>query len=117
VVRYERLLDARNSLSHLGEFVNAAIACFDQNVTCGTYNLTNGGSITTREVVELVKATGIYDQDFQFFESESEFMQQAARTPRSNCVLDNSKALAAGLKLSPVHDRIERSLAEWVPEC
>jgi hypothetical protein len=42
-------------------------------------------------------------------------MQQAASTPRSNCVLDVSKAMAAGLPLSPVHEAVERALKNWKP--
>lgn len=114
LMRYDRLLDARNSLSHLDEFVAAAVDCLERRVPLGIYNLTNGGSITTREVVDLIKDSGLAgEKDFEFFASESDFMQQAAKTPRSNCVLDNSKALAAGLRLSSVSDAIVRSLANW----
>ena len=117
VLRYERLLDATNSLSHLGEFVRAAVQCFEQNVACGVYNLTNTGAVSTREVVELLRESGLAEgRSFQFFESEAEFMQLAAKTPRSNCVLDNSKALQAGLKLSPVRDAVRQALSEWVSD-
>jgi UDP-glucose 4,6-dehydratase len=117
VMRYERLLDAENSLSHLDEFVGAAVECFDKQVPFGIYNLTNTGSVTTREVVDLIKESGIAgEKEFDFFGSEDEFMKIAAKTPRSNCVMDNSKALAAGLTLSSVHDVIRSSLAKWKPE-
>lgn len=117
LMRYDRLLSARNSLSHLGEFVQAALACFDQKVPFGTYNLTNGGSVTTERVVELIRESGIAgDREFQFFESEEQFMAIAARTPRSNCVMDNSKAMRAGLPLSDVEDVIRQSLANWMPQ-
>lgn len=73
--------------------------------------------MTTREVVKLIEESRVGDdKEFQFFESEEQFMQIAAETPRSNCVLDNSKALAAGLDLSSVHDAIRDSLANWIPE-
>jgi len=41
-------------------------------------------------------------------------MQLAARTPRSNCVLDSGKAIAAGLKLTPVEDALETAMRAWV---
>lgn len=113
VMRYDWLLDARNSLSHLREFVTACFDCWDQQVEYGIYNLTNSGSVTTRDVVELIRKSGVSNKDFQFFDDEQDFMNKAAKTPRSNTVLDNSKALQAGLKLSPVQDAIERSLAQW----
>lgn len=117
LLRYKTLLEARNSLSHLEEFVGAALECFDKEVPFGTYNLTNTGSVTTREVTEMISASGVSgDKVFEFFQSENEFMKIAAKTPRSNCVMDNSKALAAGLTLSSVQDVIKRSLDEWKPE-
>ena len=73
--------------------------------------------MTTREVVAMIEESGVAgDKTFQFFESEEQFMQIAAKTPRSNCVMDNSKALAAGLSLSSVEDAIRDSLAKWVHE-
>ena len=117
LLRYQTLLEATNSLSHLGQFVRAGIECFEKRVPFGIYNLTNTGSVTTREVVAMIEESGVAgEKQFQFFESEEQFMQIAAKTPRSNCVMDNSKALAAGLSLSSVEDAIRDSLANWVSE-
>lgn len=113
MIRYERLLNATNSLSHLGEFVKCCVSCFDQQVDFGTYNLTNPGAVTTREVVELIQQHKLLDRDVSFFESEEEFMQIAAKTPRSNCVLDSTKAVNAGLPLSPVSEVLQQSLNQW----
>jgi dTDP-4-dehydrorhamnose reductase len=113
VISYERLLDAENSLSNLEEFVAACVDSFRLGVPFGTYNLTNPGSVTTREVVEMIQRSGVCSKRFEFFESESQFMQLAAKTPRSNCVMDSSKAVASGLVLSPVQDSIETSLSNW----
>lgn len=111
--RYEWLLDARNSISHLGEFVAAAWACWERRVPFGIYNVTNTGSVTTREVVGLIEKHLRPGRAFRFFESEDEFLRVAAKTPRSNCVMDNSKLLAAGVPISEVHEAIERSLVNW----
>ncbi len=116
VLRYARLLDARNSLSHLGEFVQACCDCWLNRVEFGIYNLTNTGSVTTRELTELLTEHGLAQRAFDFFGSEEEFMKVAAKTPRSNTVLDNSKALAAGLRLSPVQDVLVRSIQNWIWE-
>jgi len=110
---YRRLLDARNSISHLGEFVEAAWACWEQRVPFGIYNVVNTGSVTTRDVVSLIQQRLQPDHDFDFFASEEEFLTVAAQTPRSNCVMDNSKLRAAGVAISHVHDALERSLANW----
>jgi dTDP-4-dehydrorhamnose reductase len=116
LLRYRRLLDARNSLSHLDEFAAVCVDCIERQVPFGTYHLTNPGSVTTREVVDLIRKTGLADREFDFFETESEFLQVAAKTPRSNCVLDTEKAAAAGLGMTPIREALERAMREWVWE-
>jgi UDP-glucose 4,6-dehydratase len=112
LARYPRLVDARNSLSHLGESVAAAVECWRRRIPVGTYHLTNSGSLTTREIVELLVRHRVRAMPVEFFEDEKQFRSSVA-TPRSHCVLDNRKALSAGLTLSDVRDAIERSLCEW----
>lgn len=113
LMQYDRLLDATNSLSHLEEFVAAAVSCWTQRVPYGIYNLTNPGAITAREVVELIQASGVCRKSFHFFESEQEFMRLAAMTPRSNCVLNTDKAARAGLVMKPVREAIRLALSQW----
>lgn len=114
LMRYSTLLDAENSISQLDEFVAATLACWEKRVPFGTYNVTNPGHVTTREVVGLIKKTGVSAKDFQFFADEAEFMRTAAKTPRSNCVMDARKLAATGIKLTEVHEAVERDLRRWV---
>jgi dTDP-4-dehydrorhamnose reductase len=116
MIRYQRLLEATNSVSQLEEFVTACFACWEKRIPFGIYNVTNPGKITTREVVAMIKKSGVSNKQFDFFSDETEFMQKAARTPRSNCVLDSSKLEATGIRLTEVHEAIERDLRRWVPE-
>ncbi len=113
LINYQCLLDATNSVSHLDEFVSACWQTWEKRVPYGIYNITNTGSVTTRQVVELIKRHLKIEKEFKFFESEEQFMQIAAKTPRSNCVLDNSKLRNSGISISPVVDAIERSLKNW----
>lgn len=113
LLRYDRLLEATNSLSHVDEFIAACVNSWNLRIPFGIYNLTNGGAIKTSEVTEMLQQSVAPRRNFQFFQSEDEFMDLAAKTPRSNCVLDNSKALQAGLKLSDIHAAIEASLYRW----
>jgi dTDP-4-dehydrorhamnose reductase len=114
LMSYQRLLDAENSLSNLPEFVAACADSFRLRIPFGTYNLTNPGSVTTKEVVDLIKESRVCSKEFSFFQDESEFMQIAAKTPRSNCVMDSNKAIAAGLKLTAVTDAVRTCLANWI---
>jgi dTDP-4-dehydrorhamnose reductase len=113
LMRYASLLDAENSISQLDEFVAATFACWEKRVPFGTYNVTNPGHVTTREVVGLIKQTGVSDKNFQFFSDEAEFMRTAAKTPRSNCVMDSRKLAATGIKLTEVHEAVEQALRTW----
>jgi len=115
LLRYERLLDARNSLSQLDEFVAAAFACWQRRVPFGIYNMTNPGAITTHEIVELIRQTGISQKTFTFFADEDEFMHLAAKTPRSNCVLDTTKLQRTGIQMTEVHEAVTRALRHWQP--
>jgi len=114
LLRYNTLLEAANSISQLEEFVAGTFACWERRVPFGTYNITNPGHVTTREVVALIRKTGVSDKEFRFFHDEAEFMKNAAKTPRSNCVMDSSKLAATGIKLTEVHEAVERDLRRWV---
>lgn len=113
LLRYSTLLEATNSISQLDEFVAATFACWEKRVPFGTYNVTNPGQVTTHEVVELIKRAGVSTKEFVFFKDEAEFMSKAAKTPRSNCVMDSSKLASVGIRLTEVHEAIARDLARW----
>ncbi len=113
LMRYSRLLEASNSISHLEEFCAATFACWERRVPFGTYNVTNPGQVTTHEVVDLIRASGVCRKDFVFFKDEDEFMHVAAKTPRSNCVMDSSKLATTGIKLTEVHEAVAHSLRHW----
>jgi len=129
LMRYPRLLDVRNSLSHRGEFVGACCDSFTRRLPYGVYNLTNHGSVTTREVVRMIEEEGErrgqngdsfsskqMNKRYDFFASEIEFMQQAARTPRSSCVLDTEKAKQEGLPIRDVRTALKEALQQWTWE-
>ena len=115
LIRYDRLLRAENSLSQLDEFVRSCWQCWERRIPFGIYNMTNPGFVTTDEVVDLIRESGVVQKDFSFFEDDDEFMKVAARTPRSNCVLDSSKLSRAGIEMTEVHEAIAIALKNWRP--
>jgi 2-methylcitrate dehydratase PrpD len=64
-------------------------------------------------VVAMIRRYRLCDREFSFFESETEFMTKAAVAPRSNCVLDTTKATLAGIGMRPVEEAIEMALKNW----
>ncbi len=116
LMRYPRLLEAKNSISHLQETAAATFACWEKRIPFGTYNVTNPGSVTTREVVDLIQESGVCKKTYAFFTDESDFMATAAKAPRSNCVLSSAKLAAAGITMTPVRIAIQNALRQWRPE-
>ena len=116
IQRYAKVYDNVNSISHRGDFAHACLDLWERRAPFGTYNVTNPGFITTRQVVELIQKTSKSKRAFEFWENDEEFYRLAAKTPRSNCVLDVSKLLTAGIKMRPVFDALEHSLKHWEPE-
>ena len=59
LMRYQKLLEAENSISQLHEFVAATFACWEKRIPYGTYNVTNPGYVKTSEVVDLILESGV----------------------------------------------------------
>jgi len=114
--RYEKVYDNVNSISHRGDFVNACLDLWEKGAPCGAYNITNPGYITSHQVVRMIERILKPARKFQYWKDDAEFYHIAARTPRSNCVLDVSKLLATGVRIRPVEEAIEHSLRKWHPE-
>ena len=110
LLNYENLLDAENSISNIDDYVKSCIDSFTQGCDPGIYNLVNVGSITTRQVVDWMVEEGISERKFNFFENEKDFMERAAITPRSNCVMDTRKSVSYGIGLRPVEEAVRESL-------
>lgn len=116
VQRYSKVYDNVNSISHRRDFVAACIDTWEKQVPFGTYNVTNPGAVTTRQVVEAIQRILKPDRSFEFWESDEEFYKVAAKTPRSNCIMDVSKILGTGIKIRSVEEALEDSLRNWQPE-
>ncbi len=125
LMRYQTLLNVRNSLSHLDDYVEACWQTMTRNLPTGVYNLTNPGSVMTEEVVALIRregesrlgrrereGAGTMLKEFCFFESLESFMK-IVKTPRSNCVLDTSKAERYGLPMRPIEQALRETLERW----
>jgi hypothetical protein len=76
----------------------------------------NPGYISTREVVEKIQKRLKPSWKPEFWESDDEFYRFGAVTPRSNCILDTSKLLQAGIRIRPAGEAIQEALASWIPE-
>ena len=111
LLSYDTLLNAKNSLSHRADFAKYAISLIEQKVPHGIYNITNKGSVTTKDVVKLIKQLGVSNKKFEFFSNLDKFMLETT-APRSNCVLDTSK-IEQYIKIRTAQEALTESLSKY----
>ncbi len=112
LMKYDRLLRATNSVSHRREFVDACLSLAEKHAPHGIYNVCNPGSVTTEQVVKIIKKRLKPKKEFEFFDDEKDFMGNV-KTYRSNCVMDVTKLLKTGVEMSPVQDALDMALKDW----
>ena len=109
--KYEKLLEATNSISHRGDFVKACIHLFKSKSDFGIYNIVNTKPVTTSEVAELLKGEGLVEGYTLL--NEKEFYEEVKpKAPRSNCVLNNDKLLNTGFKIRNSRDALIESIKQ-----
>ena len=112
ILKYEKLLQAKNSISNKQEFVSACIQTILDKVPYGIYNIVNTGYITTDLLIEKLKKTIAKDKIFTVI-NEEELYKNYAKAPRSNCVMSNRKLLETGIKMKSVDESIDYCLNNW----
>lgn len=113
IQNYARVFDGVNSLSQLDDFVRACLDLWERQAPFGVYNMSNPGAVLTRQVIEMIQRILKPGRHFEFWKDEEEFYRLGAKALRSNCVLDTSKLLVAGVKMRPVEEALEDSLRNW----
>jgi len=116
VQRYAKVYDNLNSISHRQDFAKACLDLWQIGAPAGIYNVTNPGWVTTRKVVQRLEEALKPVKQFEFWKDDEEFYRMAANTPRSNCVLDNSKLLRTGVVMRTVDEALDHALRNWVLE-
>lgn len=112
LIKYDTLIDVKNSLSHRGDFAKYTIDSLEQKIPHGIYNITNKGSVTTRDVVALIKKHKLSNKVFKFFNNLDSFRKEVV-APRSNCVLDTSK-IEKYIETRSVKNALEESLSQYI---
>jgi nucleoside-diphosphate-sugar epimerase len=80
---YPKLIDFRQSLSYIEDIADAVLFFITNKPQPGIYNVTNGGSTSLKEIVDMMKLNKEWLTEEQFLAT--------VKTPRSNCILDNTK--------------------------
>ena len=113
--RYPKVYDNINSFSHRDDFVRACLDLWGRRAPFGIYNVTNPGAISTRRIIGLIERILKPARPFEFFSDNAESYQSGVKAPRSNCILETTKLLAAGVRMRPVEEAMEHALQDWKP--
>ena len=116
VQRYAKVYDNVNSISHRADYARACLDLWALKAPFGKYNVVNPGFVTTKQVIEKLERILKPNRKFEFWKDDAEFYQVAAKTPRSNCVMEATKLLKTGVKIRTVDEALEHSLQHWKPQ-
>lgn len=114
LIRYPRILEARNSLSQAEEFVAAALELWHRRAPFGTYHICNPGSVLTSEILAKLAKAGLRSHSWKMYADPKAF-QAEGHAPRSSCVLDTSKLRSCGILLPDISEALDQAIARWQP--
>lgn len=114
LIRYPRILEARNSLSQAEDFVGAALGLWQRRAPYGTYNICNPGSAQTSEILAKLAKAGLRKTPWEMYADQDAF-QSEGHAPRSACVLDTSKLRSCGILLPDISEALDQAIARWQP--
>jgi dTDP-4-dehydrorhamnose reductase len=112
----KRIRDAINSYSHVDECVAACLGLWDRGAAFGTYNVVNPGVVRTQEIAQMIQHRLKPQSRFELLLYDQAEADLEIHVPFSDCILDSSKLLNAGVQLRDVRKALEHSLTRWVPQ-
>ena len=113
--KYSKVYENINSFSHRGDFVRACLDLWEQRAAFGIYNVINPGAVSTRQITGSIERILKPARRLEFFADDAQFYSTGVKAPRSNCILDASKLLSAGVQMRPVAEAFEDALLNWKP--
>lgn len=107
---YSRIINERNSITVLDDFVKAA----DALVKCkaeGIFNIVNQPATSHEEIIDLYRQ--IVDPKFSCTFISTEELEKMTAARRSNCVLSSRKLEEKGVRLAETRQAIAQCLEEY----
>lgn len=108
ITNYEKVINEPNSTTVIDDLITAVITLAERKKT-GIYNITNPGSITHKEILDLY--TEIVDPSFTYTIIPTNELHTCAG--RSNCILNTDKLTREGIILTPIKEAIIKVLKEY----
>ena len=104
LIKYEKLVNYRNSITCIEDLINVVNYFIEARPEYGTYNITNPGSITTRQIADML---GLSKEWF----TEEEY-KKTILAPRSNCTLNTNK-LESVFAMPSIEDALKITIDEY----
>jgi len=107
IIKYPTLLNTANSITYIDDFIDITYKTILQKCPFGIYNITNDGEVHACKLYDILMKNGLISAQKQYYKSIEEFSKTVS-SPRSNCLLDNSKIKNLGFKMENAYNIIER---------
>lgn len=108
ITGYKTVINEPNSMTVTGDLISAAVQLIEKKRT-GIYNVTNPGSITHKEVLDMY--TELVDPKFKYTIVDTKDLKTKAG--RSNCVLNTDKLAREGIVLPEIHEAVRKVLQNY----
>lgn len=110
LVKYRKVISAQNSVTVIPDFLEAAKLLIERRKT-GIYNVTNPGTITHQEILNLYRE--VVDAGFTYEVMGAEELAKVTKAGRSNCILSTTKLAGEGVSMRPVKDAVRATIAAY----
>ncbi|MFA5793188.1 MAG: sugar nucleotide-binding protein [Candidatus Gracilibacteria bacterium] len=110
ITAYKKVISVPNSISVISDFILASKSLIAKRAT-GVYNVTNPGTITHKEILDMYKE--IVDPNFNYELFSLDELSKITKSGRSNCALCTNKLEKEGIHLRPVHEAVRATLIEY----
>lgn len=107
LTKYDRVLDEKNSLTYLPDFLDALDRLIKGKKT-GIFNVVNDGAMSPYHVMELYRE--IVDPAHVFERLTLDHLPDVVKAGRSNCILSSEKLKKEGIVLPAIDDRMREAL-------
>ena len=111
-----KMPDAINSVSHVDDCVAACLQLWEARAPLGVYNVVNPGPISTQDLARMIQRILKPARRLELMVFDENPSPSLERALRSDCVLDTSKLVSAGIKLREARLALEYSLQKWAPQ-
>jgi len=110
ITKYEKVISVPNSISVVEDFLKASDELIRKRVV-GIYNMTNPGTITHVEILEMYKE--LVDPEYEYVLFSVGEMERITKARRSNCGLSSRKLESEGIRMRPVKDAVRDMLVKY----